>query len=133
MTVSITLSFRWPMGHRILGLEGAGAKCRNVHGHNWQADIELPNDDGALEFGAVKAAIGDWIDAYLDHGFMCALDDPFKSYLMDEGLKFRAIPGPPTTEAIATDLAEMTERLVGVRPLRVHVLEGWRNAATWTP
>jgi 6-pyruvoyltetrahydropterin/6-carboxytetrahydropterin synthase len=130
-STSITLSFRWPMGHRILGLTGGGAKCRNIHGHNWVADVELPNDTGALEFGAVKAAIGDWIDAELDHGFALHADDDFLDYLREHDLKHIALSCPPTTEAITALIADKTYELVGVRPVRVHVMEGYRNAATW--
>lgn len=130
-STSITLTFRWPMGHRILGLTGGGAKCRNIHGHNWVADVELPNDKGALEFGAVKAAIGDWIDEMLDHGFAVHDADDFIDYLHAHDLKHVALPCPPTTEAIASMLAVETFLLIGVRPVRVHVMEGYRNAATW--
>jgi len=130
-SVSITLTFRWPMGHRILGLQGPGAKCANIHGHNWQADIELPNDDGKLEFGLVKAQIGGYIESMLDHGFAVQHDDPFRIYLRDNELKFVAFTHPPTTEVIASFLAEIASDLTGVKPLRVHVQEGYRNAATW--
>jgi len=132
MSVSITLTFRWPMGHRILGLEGSGAKCTNVHGHNWQADIELPNDDGRLEFGAVKKAIGDHIEGVLDHGFMVAADDPFREWLDEQGLKHVVVQGRPDTETIAMYLAEVARLACDCEPIRVHVIEGYRNAATWT-
>jgi 6-pyruvoyltetrahydropterin/6-carboxytetrahydropterin synthase len=131
VSVSVELTFRWPMGHRILGLDGPGAKCRNIHGHNWIAEVSLPNDNGVLEFGEVKALIGGWIEHNWDHGFMCEANDPFKRYLVAEGLKFAAINEPPTTEAIATLLAEVTSRLIGVMPRSVHVTEGFNNAATW--
>ena len=133
MAVTITLSFRFPMGHRILGLDGLGLKCRNVHGHNWQADVELANDDGQLEFGAVKEAVGGWIEERLDHGFMLAADDPFLDYLLDNDLKHFVVDGRPDTEQVASVIATYTEKLVGVTPKRVYVLEGYRNAATWTP
>lgn len=132
MAVTVTLSFRWPMGHRILGMAGA-EKCANVHGHNWTADIELPNDDGALEFGAVKDAIGGWIEDTWDHGMLLEWNDPLRAWLDAEGLKYDYLPVQPTTEAVACELARKARELVGVAPVRVHVLEGWRNAATWTP
>lgn len=133
MATTITLTFRWPMGHRILGLTGAGAKCQNVHGHNWLADIEIPNDDGGLEFGWVKAQMNGWIDAHLDHGFLVGEDDPFGEDLVRLGSKRFVVPGQPTTEALARLLAEVAEERTGRTPARVHVLEGYRNAATWTP
>lgn len=132
MSVSITLTFRWPMGHRILGLAGDGAKCENVHGHNWQADIEIPNDDRALEFGAVKAAIGAHIEGVLDHGFMVGINDPFLEDLVRLGSKHVVVMGQPDTETVAEYLAEVAHLACDRQPLRVHVLEGYRNAATWT-
>jgi 6-pyruvoyltetrahydropterin/6-carboxytetrahydropterin synthase len=131
VSVSVELTFRWPMGHRILGLEGAGAKCRNIHGHNWEATVSLPNDNGQLEFGEVKKLVGDWIEHTWDHGFMVHVDDPFVHYLADQDLKRYVIGEPPTTEVIAAALAIQTEVLIGVAPLSVHVVEGYRNAATW--
>lgn len=134
MTTTITLTFRWPMGHRILGLPGSGEKCRNIHGHNWTADVEFPvhnHTAGDLEFGAVKAAVNTWLDAVLDHGFAVAHDDPFRDYLVAEDLKHVTLAGPPTTEALAAYIAGTVENLVGRRPCRVHLVEGYRNAATW--
>ena len=132
MSLSITLTFRWPMGHRILGLTGGGEKCRNIHGHNWTADVEFANDDRRLEFGEVKGAIQEFIDQRLDHGFLVAEDDPFVEYLDAESLKHFVVKGRPDTEMVASLLADVSEELIGRRPLRVHVLEGYRNAATWT-
>lgn len=133
--LTIGLFFTWPMGHRILGLEGAGAKCENIHGHNWTATIEFNNDDGALEFGAVKSVIDTWIDHHLDHGFMCAEDDPFLTYLQDNGLKYAIVPegGKPTTESIATLFAQACMVLLDVTPTYVCIAEGPRNHATWRP
>jgi 6-pyruvoyltetrahydropterin/6-carboxytetrahydropterin synthase len=131
VSISIELTFRWPMGHRILGLEGAGAKCRNIHGHNWEAVVSLPNDDGTLEFGAVKAEVGDWIESNWDHGFMAEYSDEFLNYLHDQHLKYYSLNVSPTTENIAVELAVMVDKLIGVKPRSVHVIEGYRNAATW--
>lgn len=131
MSITVTLTFRWPMGHRILDLPGDGAKCTNIHGHNWIADVELPNDDGALEFGEVKAKIGAWIAEALDHGFMVHETDPFLDYLIEHGLKHFPTHKPPTTEVVATVIAKQAELLTGVCPFRVHVMEGYRNAASW--
>lgn len=133
MSLSITLTFRWAMGHRILGLVGPGSKCANVHGHNWEAEVTLANDDGALEFGAVKANVQEFIDHYWDHGFIAHNQDEFVDTLEKMGSKVYLLGGPPTTEAIAADLAEQVRLRIGVDPLSVHVREGYRNAATWTP
>lgn len=133
MSLTITLTFRWPMGHRILGLVGAGAKCSNVHGHNWEAEVELPNDDDALEFGAVKSALDTWVNTNLDHGFLVGADDPFLDWLLANESKHVVVAGQPTTECVAALLAEVARLYTNRVPTRVHVREGHRNAATWTP
>lgn len=132
MAVTVTLTFRWAMGHRILGLANA-AKCANIHGHNWTAEVELPNDGGTLEFGAVKSAIGGWIDTYWDHGMLVEWNDPLRAWMEANDSKHDYLPVQPTTEAIAAELARKAGELTGVAPVRVHVIEGYRNAATWTP
>lgn len=131
MSTSIALTFFWPMGHRIRGLDGLGAKCNNIHGHSWVAEVEIPNPNFELEFGAVKYLIEDFIETNWDHGFMLAKDDPFQEYLIAEGHKHALVDGPPTTEKVAEELARMVGELVFHTPNRVHVRESYRNAATW--
>lgn len=121
------------MGHRITGLEGPGAKCTNIHGHSWVAEVEIPNENLALEFGAVKAEIETFIETEWDHGFMLDQDDPFLEYLRDEGLKYAIVDGPPTTERVAEELAKAVTRILNRKPTRVYVQESYRNAAAWTP
>lgn len=132
MSVTVTLTFRWAMGHRILDLPGAD-KCANIHGHNWVADVELPNDDGALEFGEVKASIGEWIDTVWDHGMLVWSFDPLRAWMDDTGSKYDHLPVAPTTEAIAAELGRKAHQLTGRVPVSVKVTEGYRNAATWYP
>lgn len=132
MSGSIALKFFWPMGHRILGLDGLGAKCTNIHGHSWIAEIEIANKDLELEFGAVKAAVEDFIESTWDHGFMLDQDDPFLAYLQEQGLKHAIVDGPPTTERVAEELAKEVTKLLGRSPLRVYVQESYRNAAAWS-
>ncbi|UXE04470.1 PreQ0 pathway QueD-like protein [Mycobacterium phage Funsized] len=132
MSVTVTLTFRWAMGHRILGMAGA-EKCANIHGHNWVAEVELPNDDGTLEFGAVKDAIGGWIDDTWDHGMLVEWSDPLRTWMANNDSKFDYLPVPPTTEAIAAEIGRKAHDLLDVRPVSVKVTEGYRNAATWRP
>lgn len=132
MGITVTLTFRWAMGHRILDMPGA-EKCANIHGHNWVAEVELPNDDYRLEFGEVKASIGGWIDAYWDHGMLVQSFDPLRRWMEANGSKYDHLPVQPTTEAIAAELARKAHQLTDRVPVSVKVTEGYRNAATWTP
>jgi 6-pyruvoyl-tetrahydropterin synthase len=132
MSVTVTLTFRWAMGHRILGMAGA-EKCANIHGHNWVAEIEMPNDDGALEFGEFKATVGDWINDVWDHGMLVQSFDPLRRWMDEAKVKYDHLPVEPTTEAIAAELARKVAYFYGRTPVSVKVTEGYRNAATWRP
>jgi 6-pyruvoyltetrahydropterin/6-carboxytetrahydropterin synthase len=131
MSISCELTFRWPMGHRILGYEGAGEKCRNIHGHNWTAEVSLANDSGKLEFGYVKERLGSWIDQHWDHSFAVAADDPFLEYLRLNDLKHHELRHPPTTENLAAHLAVVAGELFPALINYVHIQEGFNNGATW--
>jgi 6-pyruvoyltetrahydropterin/6-carboxytetrahydropterin synthase len=123
-------------GHRILGLDGAGAKCRNIHGHTFDVTWEFFQPDGpmTLEFGALKEGLRDLVKHHWDHGFFVDEDDDFVDYLTAQSLKHFPTPGPPTTELIARIIAESTMKLFPFTLLHsVHLKEGPENAATWSP
>jgi 6-pyruvoyl-tetrahydropterin synthase len=134
-TVSVKL--RFAAGHRILNLPGPGAKCSNPHGHNYTAVFTFAQPPGwplHVEFGLVKSCLGDWIKDNLDHGFMVHEEDVFLTYLAENGLKFYALTTPPTTEAVANELAMAAQELFpGYILACVVVDEGPDNTATWWP
>lgn len=64
-------------GHRVMN---HGSKCRNLHGHNYIAEIFVSapalNDLGMVtDFGVIKEVVGEWIDKYWDHGFIYYKED----------------------------------------------------------
>ncbi|SLG40116.1 queuosine biosynthesis protein QueD [Mycobacteroides abscessus subsp. abscessus] len=132
---TITVAHNAETGHRILGLSGPGAKCSNVHGHSfwieWTFAVDNLEADG-VEFGAVKAVLREWVDENIDHGFVCHRDDPIGHHLLNEGCKVHFLYTPPTTEAIATLLADKARELLpDLELLRVVVREGRKNQASW--
>ena len=66
---------RFAAAHR---LTMVGAKCENMHGHNWKIEVCLVGDrlDEAgvlMDFGEIKARLGEII-ARVDHRFLNELE-----------------------------------------------------------
>lgn len=146
---TISASVDFAAGHRILGLEGADEKCRNIHGHSWRATMTFIQDSTwppCVDFGTIKYTAGAAVRAALDHVFILDKNDDFKKYLETNVLRFYATDGPPTTERIAEEIGRMViERLTTSHPpenggkppcpnaklLSVQLDEGPVNTATW--
>jgi 6-pyruvoyltetrahydropterin/6-carboxytetrahydropterin synthase len=131
-TISVRCHFA--AGHRILGLTGAGAKCRSPHGHTFQVTwtFQQAATDMALEFGELKLGLRQMIKDQFDHGFILDKDDDFCEFLRAGKHKLYRLNGPPTTELIAEEIAFQTLRLFPKAPLRsIELWEGPENCATW--
>lgn len=73
----ITKTFDWSMGHTLTGHKDLSdpnkpGKCSHLHGHTYQAEIELisltlDNFGMVLDFGHIKNSIKKWIDDNWDH------------------------------------------------------------------
>jgi 6-pyruvoyl-tetrahydropterin synthase len=108
-TVSVKTHFA--AGHRILGLTGEGSKCRNIHGHTFHVTWTF-EQNSELEFGTLKAALRSLVKWHFDHGFVLDKTDDFAVYLSANMLSYYKLDGPPTTEALAAEIAKLTiERL----------------------
>jgi 6-pyruvoyltetrahydropterin/6-carboxytetrahydropterin synthase len=148
---TISVKTHFAAGHRILGLTGAGAKCRNVHGHTFHVTWVFAQDESemALEFGELKSRLKGIITQHFDHAFILHCYDDFEHYLQVNGMRYYLTDNPPTTEVIAAEIARLTiERLTKPVPptnslpgvhapwpdaklLRVVLEEGPENCATW--
>jgi len=101
-----------------------GAKCENLHGHNWKIEVVLTgdrlNDAGVLmDFGEIKAHLRE-IMGRLDHQFLNEL--PI----------FRG--RQPSSERIAAFVAEQLDRAIGGPAVRVSRVSAWESddaCATW--
>lgn len=152
-TISVRTHFA--AGHRIIGLGGLGAKCRNIHGHTFHVTWVFAQME-ELEFGTLKYVLRDLITKTFDHGFILDKSDDFCNYLRHNMLKYYELDEQPTTEAIAAEIARLSiKRVTGksvdarsklsndpngldVKPpyvnaklLKVIVDEGPDNTATW--
>jgi len=133
-TLSVRIMFA--AGHRILGLTGAGAKCRNPHGHTFYATFVFEQSDQwppPVEFGTVKASLRSHIADRYDHGFFVDIaDTEMHDFLIADDCKHYTFEGPPTTERIAELLARDAKLLNQQANLRsVIVEEGPENSACW--
>ena len=90
-------------GHRLLNYDG---KCRHLHGHNGRAVVTLEaaalDELGmVVDFSHVKRALGEWIDAHLDHRMLLHEADPILPELRRQGEPFVTLDVNPTAENIA--------------------------------
>lgn len=76
------------MGHRVPEHNG---KCKNYHGHTWTLEVcvsapVLDTVGVVIDFGELKARIGGWINAHLDHGMCLHHADPMAEWLTLQAL-----------------------------------------------
>jgi 6-pyruvoyl-tetrahydropterin synthase len=146
---TISVKNHFAAGHRILGLEGPGEKCRNIHGHTFSVTWVWEQHPD-IEFGRLKQMLHSVVGAF-DHSFLLDRTDDFLHYLRANMLRHYALPCPPTTECIAGELARLAveritqpqqspgfgkkETMPAVYPdarlVRVILDEGPENTATW--
>lgn len=112
---------RFAAAHR---LTMVGAKCENMHGHNWKIEVVLKGDRlnaaGVLmDFGDIKALLRDIIGR-LDHQFLNEL--PIFA------------GGQPSSERIAAFVADQLQQALGAPNVRVSRVSAWESddaCATW--
>lgn len=72
MIHTITRSTTFDSGHRVMNER---MKCFNIHGHTYKADVTwrctgMEDIGYAIDFKEIKRVYMQWIDDYLDHGFI---------------------------------------------------------------
>ncbi len=103
MAFQVIKQIHFCYGHRLLNYQG---KCRNLHGHNGQADIVLEGDTlddlgMVTDFSKVKKIMKGWIDQHLDHKMILCKDDPLAPLLLAEDQPVHLLECNPTAEALA--------------------------------
>jgi 6-pyruvoyltetrahydropterin/6-carboxytetrahydropterin synthase len=115
---------RFAAAHR---LTMVGAKCENLHGHNWKIEVYVQGqglDQGGVlvDFGIIKRHVRSLMET-LDHKFLNELD-----YFQDGT--------PPSSENIARYVADgLADRLdiPGIRISRVTAWESDDASASYMP
>lgn len=135
--ITVTVKHHFSAGHRIPGLPGAGAKCTNLHGHTFGVEWTFRTDSvlvEGIEFAEVKKVLRGWVNQNLDHGYIIDLHDMLMVDVLEEmGSKHYKLSTPPTTEAIASEIATATMVLLPNDDLvSVLVTEGPHNEARWS-
>lgn len=99
----ITRELHFCYGHRLMDYEG---KCARLHGHNGVVLLTLESvglDPVGMvaDFDIIRAHLGKWIDAELDHRMILRQDDPAVSVLRALGEPVLALEFNPTAENLA--------------------------------
>lgn len=133
---TVSVRHHFSAGHRLVGLDGPGAKCSNLHGHTFAVQWTFLAPDRtarSIEFGALKAGLRGWVDDNLDHGYICHTEDEelFAAIVALRSKHF-ITEEPPTTETIAWVIAKATSELFpDLDLISVTLDEGPSNSASW--
>lgn len=135
---TVTCTFRFPAGHRLLGHKG---RCRWPHGHSYRAEVEVGRRDGKLDelgmvcdFHLLKDTVGRWVDDNWDHAFLLnSLDEQYQTLNTGEEKVYEFDERNPTAEVMAEVLLNQAALLLGpeyaVVRARVEESEGcWAEA-----
>jgi 6-pyruvoyltetrahydropterin/6-carboxytetrahydropterin synthase len=115
---------RFAAAHR---LTMVGAKCENLHGHNWKIEVYVKGqstDKGGVlvDFGVIKRHVRELMET-LDHKFLNELE------YFSEGT-------PPSSENIARYLADTLAARMDLPGIRVSRVTAWESddaSATYYP
>jgi 6-pyruvoyltetrahydropterin/6-carboxytetrahydropterin synthase len=115
---------RFAAAHR---LAMVGAKCENLHGHNWKIEVYVQGqstDKGGVlvDFGVIKRHVRELMET-LDHKFLNELE------YFSEGT-------PPSSENIARYLADTLAARMDLPGIRVSRVTAWESddaSATYYP
>jgi 6-pyruvoyltetrahydropterin/6-carboxytetrahydropterin synthase len=130
----VTKQIDFCYGHRLLDYRG---KCRNLHGHNAKAEIELATSSldrlgMVIDFEKIKRVVKDWIDRKLDHKMLLHEKDPFVPLLRKKKEPVFLMPCNPTAENIARLIYDYASKK-GLPVLRVTLWETPSSFASYGP
>lgn len=115
---------RFAAAHR---LTMVGAKCENLHGHNWKIEVYVQGqstDKGGVlvDFGVIKRHVRELMET-LDHKFLNELE-----YFSEDT--------PPSSENIARYLADTLAARMDLPGIRISRVTAWESddaSATYYP
>ena len=88
-----------------------------------------------VDFGVLKAIVGQWLDDHWDHAFIAHQDDELIAWLAANKSRHYVLPYNPTAENLAKALGQVAQALLP-EPLvvmQVKCQETPNCSATWTP
>lgn len=144
--ITCTRRLEWDAMHRVPGHEG---KCKAFHGHRYVAEITCRAPDDQLDdvgrvvdFGVIKARVGQFIDDRWDHTAILWSEDedPAVKAIAESnaahGRPVYWLAKPPTAEYIAEELGRVAGVCLqgtGVEVVSVRVYETPNCRADWQP
>ena len=131
--LKIRKKFKFETAHRLVS--SYSTRCQSFHGHSYTVDLVLKgstlnDDDMVVDFGEVKADVGDMFDLF-DHSMVLSDQDPFTPRMIDimkEGnMRYLIVSYNPTAERMAQHFyKELKGQGHDVDSVRVHeTLTGW--------
>ena len=119
--ISITRRLEIDAGHRLVNHEG---KCRHLHGHRYVFQVtctadELDDVGRVIDFGVIKTKVGNWLDAFLDHGMILQRGDPLAEVLAEADQKVFMMDEPPTAENLAKLVWDRADQILCNYPINV--------------
>jgi 6-pyruvoyltetrahydropterin/6-carboxytetrahydropterin synthase len=110
-TASVTKAFYFCAGHQLPGHLG---KCKNVHGHNYKAEVTVEGNiinQMVMDYGDLKKLVKPIIEEF-DHGFFVSPETPkwLISGLQEDNMKVYFLGERATTEAIAYELLALVTK-----------------------
>ena len=134
MTVTVVKRFTFEAAHRLTNHYG---HCRNIHGHNYVVDICVAREDYSvsgktmvIDFGELKAVVGQWIKDYLDHSLILWEKDFFVTYLKEE-TKLFLMDLDPTAEALGQMILKQIESLEFSEPIIPCWVKIWETETSY--
>jgi 6-pyruvoyltetrahydropterin/6-carboxytetrahydropterin synthase len=125
MRYEITKEFNFEAAHRLL--RNYTGKCRNNHGHSYQAKLVLEGEildekDMLMDFSEAKR-LQTWIDDNLDHVTLLWEEDPLIVPLREHGNRVLETCKNPTAEHIAELILEEAKRLFESAAVKIKYIE----------
>jgi len=136
--LKIRKKFKFETAHRLVS--SYSTRCQSFHGHGYTVDLVLKgtklNEDAmVIDFGEVKAEVGDLFDMF-DHSMVLYDKDPFNSRMVDimkEGnMRYLIVSYNPTAERMAQHFyKELKGQGYDVDSVKVHeTLTGWAECSS---
>lgn len=113
--ITCTRKLEFDAGHRVFKHE---SKCRHPHGHRYAVLFEAMAKPGknpldplgrVIDFSVLKERIGGYIDAQMDHGFLCWAEDHEMIQALSQvtDCKLYVMSANPTAENIAAHFMQV--------------------------
>jgi len=130
MKTTATRTLEFDAGHRLVNHE---SKCAHCHGHRYKAEVTCEADTldsigRVIDFSAIKAALGSWIDTHWDHAMVVnETDRDLLDYLRLTKQRHYVMATNPTAENMAEHLMVIGNQLLLTSSIRIVKIKLWET------